>query len=78
MGLFDTVHAKCSCGGDVEFQSKAGECCLRDFSNDQVPLDIAADIVGDLASCNECGKQYMITSQNMPPPATINLTIIET
>lgn len=55
MGMFDSVIAVCpKCNKEVEFQSKAGECLLRNYSANSVPPDIAQDIEGDTSPC-ECG-----------------------
>ena len=52
MGMFDSVIAECpKCGDDVEFQSKAGECCLIRYYPDNVPAVIASDIAGDTSPC---------------------------
>jgi hypothetical protein len=70
MGCFDTVTAKCKCGGRVEWQSKAGECNLDVFSVHQVPLAIAADLIEDTAQCDLCEREYRLNLlfdiQNVP------------
>lgn len=39
MGMFDTVHFRCKgCNTPLEFQTKAGECLLSDFSIENAPL----------------------------------------
>ena len=48
MGLYDTVYFSCpKCERLLEEQSKAGESSLSSFNCDEVPLDIAEDIVGE-------------------------------
>lgn len=60
MGMFDSVFVRCpKCGGDVEFQSKAGPCELRRYSADSVPPEIAESITGDVSSCS-CGERLKI------------------
>lgn len=55
MGMFDSVWAECpKCHRQVEFQSKAGNCLLEDYTLDKVPLIIADDLVGKSRHC-ECG-----------------------
>lgn len=55
MGMFDSVYAACpKCGKEVEFQSKAGKCDLKNYSALSVPPEIAQDIAGDTQAC-ECG-----------------------
>lgn len=52
MGVFDSVIARCpDCGGPIEYQSKAGDCLLREYSLWDVPAEIAADIDGDIGRC---------------------------
>ncbi len=61
MGMFDSVVEICSCGGKVEFQSKAGNCDMDEFDKDSVPTIIAADINNETASCRDCYKEYRVT-----------------
>lgn len=47
MGMYDDVWVPCpSCSKDVRFQSKAGECRLRNFGITTAPLEVLADIKG--------------------------------
>ena len=55
MGCYDSVIVRCECGGSVEFQSKAGDCSLKQYYPDEVPPEIAADIMGDVEFCEDCG-----------------------
>lgn len=67
MGMYDSVRFECTkCGGDVEAQSKAGECALTEFSPYQVPMVIAADMIGDTVSCRDCGERYTVEG-HVPP-----------
>ncbi len=55
MGMYDEINFSCpKCDARVEFQSKAGECCLSSFHEGSVPVHIAEDIVGDTVACS-CG-----------------------
>lgn len=55
MGMFDSVMAKCpSCGGEVEFQSKAGRCNLDVYYTEDVPTEIAKDLSGQYENCRKC------------------------
>jgi hypothetical protein len=38
----------------VEFQSKAGECCLATYSLDNAPDKIKGDLIGESAWCGSC------------------------
>jgi hypothetical protein len=59
--MFDSVLVRCrTCGEQVEFQSKAGECGLAEYSLDDCPPEIAADILGDSESCRKCGGTVTI------------------
>lgn len=62
MGMFDSVMAKCIiCGeGNIEFQSKAGDCSLETFDPERVPMNIAKNIEGDMSKCDECGGVFLI------------------
>lgn len=63
MGMYDTAIAKCPhCKGRVEFQSKAGNCTLTDYSFDDLPAVIAADIDGATAECPACGITILAVS----------------
>jgi RNase P subunit RPR2 len=49
MGSFDSVFVECSkCGNKIEFQSKAGDCKLKEYHY------IAMDLNGKEAICKEC------------------------
>ena len=55
MGMFDSVIAFCpKCGTELEFQSKAGPCLLRNYNINSIPPNIAEDINGDILTC-KCG-----------------------
>lgn len=61
MGMFDSVIVPCpACGGEVEFQSKAGECRLRRYHVSSVPMGIAADLNNTSEKC-DCGEFVTIT-----------------
>lgn len=63
MGLFDSVFFDCrKCGENIEVQSKAGECELKRYRNDNVPTDIAVSIKGEVITCENCGSVYEILS----------------
>ena len=76
MGMFDSVIAKCPmCDGDVEFQTKAGDCSLRTYTSNEVPLKLAAAIQGDISSCDSCGAIWRIEADVLPPPITIKMRL---
>jgi len=56
MGMFDSVIAECpSCGEEIEFQSKAGDCGLKRYHFSNVPPEVAADVDEDSRNCS-CGE----------------------
>ena len=61
MGMFDRVWVSCpKCGAQVEFQSKAGECILKDYTLNDVPPEIREDIVGEMEFCENCEEVVTI------------------
>jgi transcription elongation factor Elf1 len=77
MGMFDTVIFTCpACGGQVEVQSKAGECVLARIDPAFVPIAIAANIDGDVESCDSCNESY--TVEAVFPIKTIQMKICRT
>lgn len=71
MGCFDSVSIRCpNCGAKVEFQSKAGACRFYEYDEDEVPIEVAADINGDTEKCPKCGievKALSLTPINNVP-----------
>jgi hypothetical protein len=71
MGMFDSFMATCpDCGKQVEFQSKAGDCLLNEYTVTNVPAMVACDLDGDVGSC-ECGRLLTIYTQTI-----VNITIV--
>lgn len=65
MGMFDSVWAPCpkaECTGEAEFQSKDGECQLRNYGIYSVPAAIARDVIGtgERSGCNKCGHVFAL------------------
>lgn len=61
MGMFDSVYARCPrCSAEVEFQSKAGACTLQSYRPDEVPAEIANDLIGHAETC-KCGLVMELT-----------------
>ncbi len=55
MGTYDSVWMKCPrCDDKVEFQSKAGKCILEHFTMEDVPRNVAQDILGQTTICEKC------------------------
>ncbi len=55
MGCFDSVLVKCSCGEYLEFQSKADDCMMREYTVNTMPERIAADLKNNAEQC-ACGN----------------------
>lgn len=63
MGMFDTVHARCpNCGASITTQSKAGVCLLNDYSAENLPAVIAADVEGERMHCEVCDGTFTLTT----------------
>ena len=78
MGMFDTVLIRCpSCGAHIEEQSKAGECCLYVYAAEDVPTDIADDIIGTTIECENCSSVFKILEYVKEPVVTKSLVCVE-
>ena len=56
MGMFDRIYVSCKeCGAKIEFQSKAGDCYLAEYSLLDAPANILGDLNGESESCEVCG-----------------------
>ncbi|MHA2113817.1 MAG: hypothetical protein ACW98W_20365 [Candidatus Hodarchaeales archaeon] len=63
MGMYDSVWITCpDCGYQIEEQSKVDECILADYTIDNAPPKIIADLNEKSGTCNECGKPYQIVT----------------
>lgn len=77
MGMFDSVMFTCpKCRKLIEEQSKAGECRLNTFSENEVPLVIALDIINSIVYCQECKESYKIKYPMLQPPVTVQRVLI--
>jgi hypothetical protein len=64
MGCFDSVYIRCpECREQVEFQSKAGDCLLESFNEDNVPSKVALDINGEDETCPKCGIMFTVVAE---------------
>lgn len=57
MGMFDSVIVPCiKCNKDsIEFQTKVGDCILKEYTPNHVPMVIALALDGTSESCRTCG-----------------------
>lgn len=44
----------------MEAQSKAGDCLLNDYNQDEIPENIARSIEGESIWCEKCERSYTI------------------
>lgn len=64
MGCYDTVRFRClRCNQRFTEQTKAGNCTLTDFDSQDVPLAIAASLVGESVFCPHCSAEFKMASQ---------------
>lgn len=69
MGMYDTVHLRCKdCGGGIETQTKAGECTLADYGEDDCPESVRNSLDGERVWCRGCKKEKVIRK------ATVTIT----
>lgn len=74
MGMFDTVIARCPrCCAEVVFQSKAGPCALETFTLDEVPREVAVDVMQDMEWCSTCDTPVRLLEL---PPDTKTVRLI--
>lgn len=64
MGMFDSIRGKCpNCNKNVEIQTKLGECLLREYNLDKLPVDIATAIAWKknyIETCEHCNSKFML------------------
>ncbi len=68
MGMYDSVFVQCpGCRRMIEFQSKTGDCLLKKYHSNSVPLNIAVALDGAYKECSDCGTIVKIESQQKIP-----------
>lgn len=78
MGMYDSVKFKCPdplCNGDVVVQSKAGACVLDTFPQEDVPSEIAKDIVDWVDTCYDCGKKWKVKA--ITPIVAVEMVLVD-
>lgn len=76
MGMYDNVIVYCPyCGGQIEFQSKAGGCTLINYNLDSVPIDIANDLIGKTEVCGKCEQDVHITIDPKVLPKMVHMVV---
>lgn len=64
MSCFDTIKIYCpKCLSIIIEQSKADKCILKEYTLDNAPLKILADIDGNEYKCNKCGIWFKIETE---------------
>ena len=76
MGMFDTVIATCPvCEEEVEFQSKAGDCLLRTYTENFVPVAIAEDLEFEEKECKN-GHLISIKAPDLPGYTVMEVEVL--
>ena len=66
MGMYDTVVFKCpNCNEDIEEQNKSGDCVLDRFRSDEVPVEIARDMISSYLRCDHCDQTFKMKFKNV-------------
>lgn len=61
MGMFDSVWVKCpKCNEENEFQTKSGDCLLRNFTIENAPNEVMEDVNRHSPCECECGLKYSV------------------
>jgi len=61
MGMFDSVMFKCSCGTEIEAQTKSGYCLLKKYDSTKrpVPFEVAQGVnTWAPFRCSNCEKLW--------------------
>ena len=66
MGMFDSLYVSCPCcGNSVEFQSKAGDCNLNEYTVNNVDPRVALDLQNDEEKCESCLNWIKLNVQSI-------------
>lgn len=76
MGMYDSIIFSCpNCKTIIEEQSKAGNCELNRYSPNEVPWDIANDVIDSEVWCHNCESTFTIRPK-IEYPKIIPLTLV--
>jgi uncharacterized Zn finger protein len=66
MGCYDTVLVPCPKCGKVDFfQTKGGECLLREFKLEDAPQDVLSDVNRHAPyTCADCGTVFHVEEKD--------------
>lgn len=68
MGMYDTVIVNCpACGEELFFQSKSGECLLRDFTLNNCPNDVLLNVNRHAPIKCDCGTLCEVDIERRKP-----------
>jgi len=82
MGMYDTIYVPCpKCGEKEGFQTKGGECLLREYDLDKAPSDALSDVNRHApCQCQKCGTWFMVDIRvavtgvvAVDPPGAVNV-----
>lgn len=75
MGTYDSVLVPCpKCGVASEFQSKGGDCFLREYTLENAPADVLSDVNRHAPNtCEKCGTRFAV---NVPGAAGKGMAIL--
>ncbi len=69
MGMYDSIRIPCpECHTPYEFQSKGGECLLHEYTLENAPLSVLADLYPPVATCAKCKSSFKIEVSHMAWP----------
>ncbi len=61
MGMYDTVWVECpNCGEENGFQSKSGDCILRDYTLEDCPDDVMENVNRHSPNTCDCGCVFEV------------------
>lgn len=62
MGCYDTVMVPCpTCGNREPFQTKSGECLLREYDLEKAPMEVLWDVNRHAPyDCSACGAKFWV------------------
>ena len=68
MGCFDTVLVPCpKCGKLSGFQSKSGECLLRQYTLENCPEEVLGGVNNNAPNtCGMCNTKYYVSITGIP------------
>ena len=77
MGCFDTIIFQCTCGQEINAQTKSGPCLLDNYHLDSVPIDVARDANRHAPFHCDCGKKWLFKDESLPEETRIKMEVIE-